>query len=273
MELIFHHLYKYLKNNLVLNDINFSIKSTKLAIVGHNGSGKTTLLSLISGLLRPDAGYVMIDGIEPYFERQRIVKHISFTFEKGDYPYNMNVGEYIKFLKKIRDEKIVSEIVNILRISKFENSSMKELSSGQAQLLYLLSALTSNSPIVVLDEPFNHLDPAKYVKIINFIQRMEKEMIISTQNFSEAEELCDDYIVLKEGAVIWKGTREDLYSSNLYEIYLNGRIDSGIKIIQEMGKMVIAEADIDYLIKLLKEGKILGFKKAGLRSIENIWRD
>ncbi len=267
MKLIFEHLFKYLNNNLILKDIDFSLESRKLAIIGHNGSGKTTLLSLIAGLLKPDEGYVSIDGIEPFFEREKIVKHLSFIFEKGNYSYNMSVGNYVKILKKIRDEKYVNDIADILELSKFENANMKELSTGQAQLVYLLSVLTSNKKIIILDEPFSHLDPGRYIKITKFIQNMEKDFILATQSFNEAEELCDEYIVLKEGEILWKGSKKDLYKNNLFEIYLNENNIPGLNVISDMGKVLIAEARIDYLVKLLEDGKILGFKRAGLRRI------
>ncbi len=267
MKLVAHNISKILGNKFAIKDLEFSVETPRLLILGHNGSGKTTLLSLISGLLKPDSGNIMLDGIEPYRDRKNISKHLAFSFGKISFPYHMSVSSYCRFLQKTRNKEKVSEMVDLLGISDFENANISGLSTGQEQLLYLLSTLTSNQDVLILDEPFAHLDPARYVKLAKVISTTNKDIIITTQNLEEAEHLGETFIVLNEGELVWTGSRQNLYDNSLFEVYLNGTAVPGLKVVYEMANVLIVENDLQYLKELVDDGKILGFKRAGLRRL------
>ena len=207
-------------NVSALNNVSFNIDTKRLAVIGQNGSGKTTLLSVMAGLLRPDAGKLLVNEYEPYLSRQRSIREIAFLFEKVKFPYTMKVYDFLKFVEKENvDLKRFEYLKSVLSISKFESLPMNSLSSGQEQLLSVLNCLMSLSKILLIDEPFTHLDLVKSSQLFNLITSLENDIVMTTHIPEEAEGVCDYYMILDRGIVKWTGDRTKLINSDIFEVY------------------------------------------------------
>ncbi len=260
---------KYFGNVVALNRISFEIKGKRIAILGHNGSGKTTIISMLLGLLKPDGGCIAINGVKSYENHKWVENNISFCFEKGKFPFHIKVSSFIKELREIRGRKsLVDELVSELNINRFENDFINELSSGQEQILYVLSTIASQNNILFLDEPFSHLDVFVRSKIYNYLRSSNKEFIIATQSIDEAELLCDTYVILNDGNLIWQGNMTELYDDKTFEVIPNPDLpDIGLNVIYTIENRYICEGNEGEFSKLVKEHKVIGFKRAGLRKV------
>lgn len=255
-------------NVSALNNISFNIDTKRLAVIGQNGSGKTTLLSVMAGLLRPDAGKILVNEYEPYLSRQRSIREIAFLFEKVKFPYTMKVYDFLKFVEKENvDLKRFEYLKSVLSISKFESLPMNSLSSGQEQLLSVLNCLMSPSKILLIDEPFTHLDLVKSSQLFNLITSLENDIVMTTHIPEEAEGVCDYYMILDRGIVKWTGDRTKLINSDIFEVYTRQEEKYDFEPIYSYGNIVLIRSSMDDLFKLLNNGSILGFRKSGVRRI------
>ena len=255
-------------NVSALNNISFNIDTKRLAVIGQNGSGKTTLLSVMAGLLRPDAGKLLVNEYEPYLSRQRSIREIAFLFEKVKFPYTMKVYDFLKFVEKENvDLKRFEYLKSVLSISKFESLPMNSLSSGQEQLLSVLNCLMSLSKILLIDEPFTHLDLVKSSQLFNLITSLENDIVMTTHIPEEAEGVCDYYMILDRGIVKWTGDRTKLINSDIFEVYTRQEEKYDFEPIYSYGNIVLIRSSMDDLFKLLNNGSILGFRKSGVRRI------
>ena len=184
---------KFGKKN-ILDNLNLILNNGQiLGLLGPNGVGKSTIFNLITGLLSPDYGSILINStkVNTYPIYQRTIKfNIGFVPQYGGFFQDMTVNENLNAIAEIttNDKSIRSEKVNSL-ISKFELEPVRDiqaklLSGGQRKKLVIAIALISNPKILLLDEPFAALD----VMTIKILQ----EIIVSLQSFNNLSViLCD----------------------------------------------------------------------------------
>ncbi len=251
-----------------LKSLNLEATFESLVVVGPNGSGKTTLLSIIAGLKHPTKGRLWINGIEPYRTRNKAIEEVSFVFEKTPHPYSMRVKEFVNFIGNMRGNLAgARELSEEIGVSRFCDNRMSALSSGQSQLCVIFAGLCCWDGLLILDEPFTHLDAFKTGKLIDILFR-RRNVILATHIPEEAEALGDYVLVLHEGKLMWKGTREELYADNVYEIYVKEmRVLQDLDTLYTFGRIALVRSDSNLLKNLVDSGLIIGFRKSGLRRI------
>ena len=177
--------FKYKKNKeYTLKDINLHIKNGEfISIIGENGTGKSTLAKIISGILLPSSGNVLINNINTKSKKDfiNLRKNISIVFQNPDNQIIFErVYEELKFTLenfKIDKNQIDSKIDNALKSvnmldKKFENTTA--LSLGEKQKIIIAEALSLNTDIIVLDEPTAMLDPNSKKQILNLLNDLNK---------------------------------------------------------------------------------------------------
>ncbi len=265
-EIIASNITKLFGRELAIKDLNFNISSKNLAVLGTNGSGKTTLLSMIAGLSRPSNGTIKLNGIEPFKERDHISNLISLVFEKPSFPYNFRVGKFLDLL--VDTNRSISTFgMNELwsELDSIRNKKFTELSSGEGQILYLASAIYSKSKILVLDEPFNHLDMRRAGIVIDALIHSKKELIITSHIPEEAEFLSDFMILLDHGKLIWSGYKKDLFLSDFFEVFGFRPLPHELDILCSFGNIQIVKSSDEVLAKMMKDSQIIGYRKLGVR--------
>lgn len=269
-------LSKRFGNLWALRDLNLELESRRIAILGPNGSGKSTLLLILSGLRYPSSGKLLVNGHEPYRERDWALNNISFIFEKPRYSYSIKVKDIVKLLsdyRGCRDEGVY--LAEKLGLNEFYESKLADLSFGQAQLVGIWSCLACWEGIVVMDEPFAHLD-AKRVAILLEILAKRGEIVYTTHVPEEAEVLADHVVLISEGRIIWSGSKNDLFKNDVFELvpispdvniadYLE---KVNCDLITKVGLYVLVKnCNEESLSRLVNLGIITGFKRAGLRNL------
>lgn len=199
-----------------LDNISFKIKKGEIVgFLGQNGAGKTTTMKLITGLIEPTEGEVLIN--DKLLDKKNKTK-IGYMPENVPLYNSLTVREFIDFMgeikkiKKKERKKEVDELINKLHLSDVENKIIKNISRGYKQRTSLAGALIGNPEILVLDEPTVGLDPKQIIEIRNFIKELKNNhtILLSTHILSEANQICEKVIIIDKGKIIATDTPENL---------------------------------------------------------------
>lgn len=217
----FKHLIKpkYKEFNAV-NGINFNIEEGELVgYIGENGAGKSTTIKMLTGLLTPTSGNVVVNGIIPNKKRIENNKNIGAVFgQKTQLWWDLPVIESFRLIKKMYKipeneyRNNLKEFAEILDLNDLLEKQVKNLSLGQKMRCEIAATFLHNPKIVYLDEPTIGLDVLVKEKIRKFIKEINKEkkttVILTTHDLNDIEDVCDRIILLDKGQIIYDGTKQ-----------------------------------------------------------------
>ena len=217
----------------VLDSINLYIRDGEfVTLLGPSGCGKTTMLRIIGGFETADEGSLYFDGAE-ISEVPAYKRHINTVFQKYALFPHLNVYENIAFplrLKKVKDENTkrakklpeeeikrrVLEMLDMVKLSGFENKSVSTLSGGQQQRVAIARALISHPKVLLLDEPLGALDLKLRKDMQNELKAIQQSIGITfiyvTHDQEEALSMSDTVVVIAEGEIQQIGTPTDIYN-------------------------------------------------------------
>ena len=188
-----------------LSNISFTVDTGEfIAIVGPSGCGKSTLLSIFSGLLKPDEGEILIDGIPLPDSKVNIgyMLQKDHLFEWRSILSNAALGLEIQHKMDERHKNDLRELMNSYGLGNFENSRPSELSGGMRQRAALIRTLALEPDILLLDEPFSSLDYQTRISVCDdistIIRGRHKTAILITHDLSEAVSVADRIIILSK---------------------------------------------------------------------------
>ncbi len=174
-----------------LNDVSFAIKKGDfVSITGPSGSGKTTLLLALSGLIRPTSGQIIFEGkhLENASDKELAgfrKKHVGFVMQNFSLiPYmtaiqNVMVPLSLNGHVSAEQQVLSSAVLELVGLENRKNHFPRELSAGQQQRVAIASALVNKPSIIFADEPTGNLDPALSTEIMEFLQKINKELNIT----------------------------------------------------------------------------------------------
>lgn len=202
-----------------LNSVSFTANSGDIVgILGPNGAGKSTLNKILSTSLIRTAGEVFLDDIS--IDQQKIYrKNISSILQSTSLEFWLSVEENLKIygkfygLKGAELKKRVNESIELFELGDFKNKRVTELSGGFRKRVQLAKTFMVNSSLIILDEPTVGLDPFAKRKMMDLLKQKAKEgalILFTTQNISEAEDLCNYLIFINKGEIIAKGHKQEI---------------------------------------------------------------
>jgi ABC-2 type transport system ATP-binding protein len=209
--------YKKRKSNemvTAVEDVSFSVKRGEvLGLLGPNGAGKTTTIKTICGLLQPDSGTVMINGIDIRKKRLKALHHIAAVLEGNRNLYwRLTVRENMEYFAGNRglsrkDVLIqVSKLLELFHLRDKENELVNGLSRGMQQKLAIAVAMLANTDVILLDEPTLGLDVEtgyEVRKLLKYIAEEEKRtIIISSHDMPVIQDLCERTVIINSGKVV-----------------------------------------------------------------------
>ena len=226
-------------NAITLNAIDFTLQKGKiLAIIGESGCGKSTLLKLIYGLHDTDEGQIFWNDKKIYGPKNYLVpgmEFIKYLAQDFDLMPYITVAENVgKFLSNVDIEKKtnrIKELLDVVDLSEYFNERTANLSGGQMQRVALAKALAVEPDILLLDEPFSHIDNFKKnelrYKLFAFIKQNNITTIIATHDCTDILSFADEVMVLKKGAIIDHGATKRIYNhpKNKYVASLFGEVN------------------------------------------------
>ena len=213
---VFNLTKSYGRTN-VLNDISFHInKGEVFGIVGPNGAGKSTLISIISTIIKPLSGDVVIEGISISKNPQRIREMIAYVPQEIALYLNLTVKDNLKFWSAINRKKGVSgksydinRIAQVVGLEERMKTKVAHLSGGMKRRLNIAVALLNDPQIIIMDEPTVGVDIISRREIMKFIKELSdqgKTIIYTSHSSEEIEVLCDRLILLNNGKLLFEGT-------------------------------------------------------------------
>lgn len=191
----------------------FTIRDGELlGLVGNNGAGKTTLFRILLGLLRPDSGEVHIDGID-ISASEEWKDFTSAYIDDGFLIDYLTPEEYFYFIGKIigLDKETVNE--RLTSFDRFMNNEIidqkkyiRNFSVGNKQKIGIIGALLSLPKIVILDEPFNFIDPTSQSLLMQLLRKYQKEhqatIVISSHNLDQTVHICNRIVLMENGKIL-----------------------------------------------------------------------
>src|SRR5574344_2633267 len=213
MEIRIHDLEKIYGGNTVLNIPNLTINSGELVgIVGNNGAGKTTMLRLLLDLIRADKGYV-INNLHKVNEDFGWKEYTGSFIDKRFLIDFYTPEEYFSFIGdvyKITSETLKSRLDLYLPLMQGEimggKKYIKNFSEGNRQKIGIIGAMLINPKVLILDEPFNYLDPSSQIIVAKQIKMMNEKLgttvIISSHNLNYITDVASRVLLLEKGLII-----------------------------------------------------------------------
>ena len=203
-----------------VDDISFEINDGEIVgYIGANGAGKSTTIKMMTGILTPSSGRIIVDGVVPYENREKNAKNIGVVFgQKTQLWWDLPVSETFPLLKDIYGvsdeeyEERMNYFKEILGLDEFFLSPVRTLSLAQRMRADLAAALIHNPKIIYLDEPTIGLDVVvkesvrKAIKNIN--EKYGTTIILTTHDLNDIEELCNRIIIIDSGKKIYDGELE-----------------------------------------------------------------
>jgi iron(III) transport system ATP-binding protein len=236
-----NNLFKSFEGVKAVNDISINLEKGKiLAILGESGSGKTTLLHLIAALYEPDSGTLMLDSerIIPPSEKL-IAGHPDIKLVRQDYGLfpNMSIRANIAYELRYYEEKYrnerVDKLLDISGLAHVQHHLPRQVSGGEQQRATIVKAIAEEPKLLLLDEPFSHLDAVNKRRlkneVLDLIKAEEVSCIFVTHDVADAYAMADELLIMQNGKALQIGIPEEIYRNpiNQYVAEITGEVSMG----------------------------------------------
>lgn len=232
----------YKKTVHAVDRVSFEIRPGEiLGLLGRNGAGKTTMVKMISGLVKPTSGKVVVDGLDVEKKRLKVLRKIGVVLEgTRTVIWPLTPLENLSYFGNLRDvrgkvlKERSKELLEFIGLKDKMNVEVRRLSRGQKQRLAVCIALITDPPVLLLDEPTTGLDVqssrAIKDKVIEMTRQLGKCVLVTTHDMGTAQELCDRIAIVHEGKLAACKRTEDLlevFSDQTYHLRLDRLPDLG----------------------------------------------
>ncbi len=230
------HLTKTYGDRNVVNDCTWNVPDGAImGFIGPNGAGKTTHLKMITGVLRPTAGTVKLNGFDITRDPLKAKRTFGYVSDSPDHMLRLKGIEYLNFMADIYGmpsegrREFIEEYATRFGIADALNSKILSYSHGMRQKIMVMGALIHKPPIWILDEPLLGLDPQSAFELKKMMREHAdagNSVLFSTHVLEVAEKLCDRIAVIRQGEIRFTGTLDELRSgypagTGLEEIFLD----------------------------------------------------
>ena len=226
------HVTKSFRDTVAVDDLSLRVRSGAVfGLLGPNGSGKTTTLRMILGILLPDSGAIHLWGHAPSLSARERVGYLPE--ERGLYE-KMRVAEHLVFFgelhgmsrSKARDE--TERLLAEHKSTEWANRKVETLSKGQQQTVQLMGTMLHDPDLLILDEPFNGLDPVNVARLQTTIRSLRdagKTILLSTHRMDQVERVCDEICLISRGKSLLCGSLRDVkagFGRNVVDLVAEG---------------------------------------------------
>lgn len=225
-----HGVYKAFDQNQVLDGLDLSVRPGEvMTIIGGSGAGKTVLLKLIVGLIKPEAGRILIEGqdIVPLKEGEllKVRRKMGMVFQGSALFDSLSVGENVAFplrehtrLSELEIQDRILECLGLVGLEGIEGKDPTELSGGMRKRVGIARAIALVPKILLYDEPTTGLDPSNVEKITELILDLNGKLsvtsVVVTHDLKSAFKISDRIALLHQGRIAFVGTPDEVEGSD-----------------------------------------------------------
>jgi len=269
---LFKREYTYVH---ALKNVSFTINDGEMVgYIGPNGAGKSSTIKIMSGILVPDSGKCIIDGLVPWKDRMEHVRNIGVVFGQRsqlwwDVPV-IDSFELIRDIYKINDrvyKRNLNELVEMLNLHDIIRTPARQLSLGQRMRCEIAASLLHDPKILFLDEPTIGLDAVSKIAVRNFIRQINRDkkttVILTTHDMQDIEALTERILLIGKGQILLDGSLNELKSrSSKFKTitieYTRGdfHLEEGIDMVKKVDGHAVFRVDTD-LVSISKAIQIL----------------
>ncbi|WP_332698756.1 ABC transporter ATP-binding protein [Halalkalibacter lacteus] len=219
MKLVIKNVTKTFKEKIAVNNFSMELQSGEcVGLIGPNGAGKSTLIKMISDIIDPTAGEVLLNGKKI----SKMKREIGYLPQYPNFFHWMTAKETLTFmgqLSGLKKEELTNSIPEILTkvgLRDERNTKIGTFSGGMKQRLGIAQALLHKPSLIVMDEPVSALDPIGRREVLNLIEDIKNDttILLSTHILSDAEEICERFVIIKNGTKIEDTTITELLNRN-----------------------------------------------------------
>ncbi len=242
-----------------LHEVSMKVpRGAAFGLLGPNGAGKTTLIRLVTGILGPDSGQIMLDG---HFADGRQSAGIGYMPEERGLYKKMGVTEQLLYLARLKGlskqeaQTRIKSWLERLDLGEWALRKIEDLSKGMQQKVQFIATVLHQPGLLILDEPFSGLDPISTNLLgdeINELRRDGTTVIFSTHRMEQVQELCSEIVLINHGRVLLTGRVNEireLYKKHLVEVRFRG--DTGS--MSHPGFEVMEQEEEHMLIRLRQD--------------------
>ena len=242
MKLEIKNVTKSFKGKIAVNNFSMELQAGEcVGLIGPNGAGKSTLIKVISDITNPTAGEVLLNGIKI----SKMKSEIGYLPQYPNFFHWMTARETLMFmgqlsgLNKVELSKSIPEILEKVGLKGEENAKVSTFSGGMKQRLGIAQALLHKPSLIVMDEPVSALDPIGRREVLNLIEEIKKDttILLSTHILGDAEEICERFVIIKDGTKIEDTTITELLhrnSENKLMIEITAKDQKWIEIVKKL---------------------------------------
>lgn len=205
-----------------VQDLNFDISAGEIVgFIGPNGAGKSTTIKMMSGILTPTSGEVLIDGKDITKHRKEVVGNIGVVFgQRSQLNWDLRLGESFELLRHIYQvdkeeyERTLDTLDEILGIRELLDKPVRQMSLGQRVKGDLTAAMIHSPKVLFLDEPTIGLDVSSKYALRKFIKEINEKrgttIVLTTHDLGDIQELCDRIVIINHGRLVEDGNLGDI---------------------------------------------------------------
>ncbi|AII60941.1 ABC transporter ATP-binding protein [Dehalococcoides mccartyi] len=269
-----HGISKIYGCNVIVDNLSLSLEQGQImGLIGPNGAGKTTTLRMMMDIIKPDSGKVLILGEQMNADAQN---HIGYLPEERGLYRKQKIIDSLVYLASLKGMNPVvartraMELLEKVGLSAHAEKKVEQLSHGMGQLVQLVSTIIHDPVLMIIDEPFNGLDPVNVQLVKDLmleLRSQNKSLILSTHRMNEVEEMCDRICMLNKGQQVLYGNLLDIknrYRSNTLEVDYEGEFPplsnvSDTKAANGKAHIILNGSTTaqDVLVQLVKSGLVI----------------
>jgi ABC-2 type transport system ATP-binding protein len=265
------NLSKEIDGKTIIEDVNFELKGGSITgLVGRNGVGKTTLLRIVAGILDPDRGEVLLDGVNlstyPLIKKSMYYVPDSMSMFNG-----YNVKELVRLHRSMYEQFDQEQFYQWLdRFQLPANRTIRSFSKGMKALLFIILALSTQAKLIVLDEPTNGLDVIVKKQVMQLlieeVAEREIALIISSHHLQELEKITDVVMIMKDTKIDSIISIEDMKQSikkvqvAFTEVFNNSLVDQEhVEVLSQVGRVttLLVKSNVAHTLRVLQESQPL----------------
>jgi len=250
------NLTKRYSSFTAVNGISFTARPGQVTgFLGPNGAGKTTTMRILTGFMPPTSGKAVVAGYDVFENSMEVRKRVGYLPENVPLYRDMTALNYLMYIGEIRGIKNrkdrAYEVLERVRLADRANSRIRTLSKGMRQRVGVAMALIHDPQVLILDEPTIGLDPFQVLELRDLVKELGRDhtVLFSTHILSEAEQVCDNVVIINHGQIIAQGSpeqlRSELESGQPVFVRIDAPSDAALSVIQALPSVASAEATRD----------------------------